>query len=941
MVKPWREVVRPHRDVVDGVFRQSEFSADLSMVAEGNASPEYQDAEKFFARTFITEGIKDLLVSVTERLCGRGGEPVIELQTNFGGGKTHTLLAVYHLARHACRAADLQGVAEVLTAAGVDDIPPAKVAVIDGNVLAPNQPIEKDGLAIRTLWGFIAYQLMGREGYARVAASDESGTSPGKEVIKELLTAAGPCVILLDELVAYYRQFNTTRTLTGGTFESNISFLQALTESVKAVPTAILLASLPSSDTEAAGSFGLQVMQTVDKTFGRLNSIWKPVSTEEGFEIVKRRLFEPIADEAAVDETCRAFARLYEANVRKLPVELRNGSWQEEMKRCYPIHPEVFERLYRDWSTLPSFQKTRGVLQYMAIVINRLWINGTDEPLIMPGSIPLGDASVANKSTQYLPNGWQPVIEAEIDGTRSIPVAIDESDPRLSPIHAAVRVARTVFLGSAPGSTQQAVRGIDIQHILLGCLLPDQDPSFYEDALRKMRERQHYLFCQDDNFWFDTRPTLKRTMETFKERCTAQQINEILTTTLRAKWGSPSVIASLHVFPTSQDVPDDIVSGLRLAVLPLDVAYSQAGAVRTFDAARVILDQHGTSPRLRKNRVVFLAAELASIARLQDCCKTLLAWREIKDAINGGGINATMNDAAQVAAEISQTQRLLEGTVLESFRCLLVPIAETASIIGFDVRKLQVTNGLLGQTVENVLLSNDDVVRTWSPMFLKTVLERDYFKGTVTEVSTRKLWTDMASYCQYQRLCSADTIIATISQGVTDRDFFGFARGKSDDGKYLGFKFGEPVTAVEISNNDLLIKADAAAAYASAANAAEGDGGGNSDGASGSVTGVAPTANGSTAGNNSNSPRGGNIGGVIPSAAKRAYVGMVSIDASHDTNALQQVIEEVVSHLSRTGARVRVRLEIEARDQNPFSPATVRTVSENARALNFDRTDFS
>ena len=390
-MKPWREVAKPHPDVLAGTFVQSDFAADISQVMDGSAPDEYRNPEAFYARTYVTEGMKQLLTTVVQRLNGRGGDPVIELKTNFGGGKTHTLLAVYHLANYEGGAANLPGMGNVLKAAQVEDVPHAKVAVIDGNALAPNQALKRGGLSLRTLWGNLAYQLLGPSGYAKVAESDAAGTSPGKTILDGLLKEAGPCVILLDELVAYYRQFSVEGKLTGGTYESNISFAQALTEAVKGVPQAILLVSLPSSDTEAAGSFGRQALETLEKTFGRVNAIWRPVSAEEGFEIVKRRLFEEITDTAAVEETCQAFAAYYHEKKDSLPGIVQEGTWPERMRQCYPIHPEVFIRLYEDWSTLQNFQKTRGVLQYMAIVINRLWKQGTDEPLIMPASIPLCD----------------------------------------------------------------------------------------------------------------------------------------------------------------------------------------------------------------------------------------------------------------------------------------------------------------------------------------------------------------------------------------------------------------------------------------------------------------------------------------------------------------------------------------------------------------------
>ena len=206
-MNPWREIAIPHADVLKGTFLQSEFAADISAVHAGKAPAEYQDAKAFFERTYITEGMRLLLTQVAQRLSGQGGEPVIQLQTAFGGGKTHTMLAVLHLATRKCPLSDLQGIPTLVEQAGLMDVPQARVAVIDGTAHAPGQAWKHGKATIKTLWGELAWQLGGGEGFALVKDADANGTSPGKEVLRQLLEAYAPCVVLMDELVAYIRQF--------------------------------------------------------------------------------------------------------------------------------------------------------------------------------------------------------------------------------------------------------------------------------------------------------------------------------------------------------------------------------------------------------------------------------------------------------------------------------------------------------------------------------------------------------------------------------------------------------------------------------------------------------------------------------------------------------------------------------------------------------------
>ncbi|MDD2231048.1 MAG: DUF499 domain-containing protein, partial [Candidatus Cloacimonetes bacterium] len=506
-IKAWRDIAVPHQDVLKGTFKQSEFAADLSRVHTGDASEEYQNPVMFFQRTFITEGMSLLFDSVIQRLSSKGGDPVIQLQTAFGGGKTHTMLAVYHLAKGEVPLSDLQGIPPIIDRAGITSLPPAKVAVIDGNQLSPGSPRIRGGITINTLWGELAWQLGGANGYEQVKQADLSGTSPGKEVLIPLLRQYAPCVILVDELVAYIRQFEPNKSYTGGSYDSNISFIHALTEALKAVPSALMLASLPESDKEAGGQIGINVLRSLEHTFGRIQALWKPVATEEAFEIVRRRLFANITDQKSLEETCRAYADFYIANPSDFPNETQEAHYYERLKQAYPIHPEIFDRLYEDWSSLDNFQRTRGVLKLMAKIIHKLWIDDNKDPLITPGNLPLYDADVRHEVIYYLPQGWDPVLERDIDGSRSETAQIEKNEARFGQLQACKKLARTIFFGSAPHAVAlhaaRTSRGIEYKRILLGAVQPDQVIGAFKDAMTRLVDKLHYLSNADNKlFWF-------------------------------------------------------------------------------------------------------------------------------------------------------------------------------------------------------------------------------------------------------------------------------------------------------------------------------------------------------------------------------------------------------------------------------------------------------
>jgi predicted AAA+ superfamily ATPase len=684
-MKPWREIAIPHSDVLKGTFQQAEFAVDLTAVQTGSAPDIYKDAAAFFARTYITEGMRLLLTQVAQRLAGQGGEPVIQLQTAFGGGKTHTMLAVWHLAKRSCPLANMPGIPALIERAGLMELPQARVAVIDGNARGPGSPKTVGKTAINTLWGDLAWQLGGGEAFALVRDGDATGTSPGKDVLTELLKKYAPCVVLVDELVAYVRQFSSDQSISGGSYDSNLSFIQALTESIKQVPNAVLLASLPESEIEAGSSRGVGALRALEKIFGRVQAVWRPVGTEEGFEIVRRRLFEPIRDENIKNTVCKAFADAYVKEGIKLPNETLQAKYLERLCQAYPIHPELFDRLYEDWTTIEGFQRTRGVLKLMAKVIFRLWSSNNQDFMIMPGSLPLDDVDVCNELVTHLPPAWQPVIESEIDGKRSETSEIENAEPRFGSLQAARRVARTLFLGTAPASVRgtQVTRGIEKARILLGCLQPGQSTAVYSDALMRIADRLTYLNISGDRsdnntrYWFDTRANLRREMEDRKRRFDDNtEVYKKIEECAKKLFNSTKLFDGVHVFTPHADVPDD--TSLRLVLLHPKAPYSSNASLNSNAKFTVgeYLKYHGNQPRHRCNRLVFVAADGGVLERLRDGVRTALAWESIVDDIDGGRLNIDVAQRTQ-AEKLSQTASGgLAGLTRECFKWLLCPVQE-------------------------------------------------------------------------------------------------------------------------------------------------------------------------------------------------------------------------------------------------------------------------
>ena len=936
-LKPWREIAVPHEDVLKGTFQQAEFAADLSRVHEGTATAEYQNPTLFFQRTFITEGMRLLLDSVVKRLSGKGGDPVIQLQTAFGGGKTHTMLAVYHLAKGDALASDLPGVPAILDAAGVTELPRARVAVLDGIKSSPNQPVVRDGQAIRTLWGDLAWQLGKAEGYALVADADASGTSPGKAVLETLLSRFAPCVILIDELVAYVRQFEEGKTLTGGSFDSNLSFVQALTEALKAVPTAVLLASLPESDKEAGSQRGVKALATLAHYFGRIQALWKPVGTEEAFEIVRRRLFTSINDKLAAETVCRAFADYYTANSEDFPRETQESRYFERLMHAYPIHPEVFDRLYEDWSSLDNFQRTRGVLKLMAKVIHRLWKDNDKDPLIMPGSFPLQDVDTRNELIYYLPQGWDPVVERDVDGERAETTEIENRDPRLGSVQACRRSARAIFLGSAPSTANQMVRGIELERVALGVAQPGQQVGIYKDALRRLGDRLHYLNSGNNRFWFDTRPNLRREMEERKRRF---QDREDVFPAIRdrvQKTFASGVFGGIHIFTASSDVPDDWQ--LRLVVLPPDAAFSRSGQSLAIERATEILKTRGDQPRFKQNRLIFLAADYDSVSRLKDQVRSTLAWQSIVSDIKEMKLNLDQFQSRQASKSVEDANEALRRMIRETYKWMVAPMQEARPGKGLSEiqwEHFQVNPGAqnLSQEIERVLKENELLITEWAPIHLATVLKNWFWKDGVKETNALNVWQQSCQQLYLPRLKDDTAFQQTMGAGAESRDFFGFAQGK-EDGRYVGFTFGKR-TSLFLDSSLLLIEPVTAAGYAEAQRAAE-------EAARPKPTEPTPntTGSGATPPRVEDSGKPTSEGGTAPQPVKKQFYGSIELDAIQAKKQFADLVDEVVQQFTiRPGVKVRIAIEIQADSPTGFDDGLQRAVKENCNVLRFKNAEF-
>ena len=939
-MKPWREVITPHADVASGRYQQAEFAADLWQVYLGEGSDEYRNPSEFFRRTFLTASLKKLLGSAMERLTTNGGDPVVQLQTNFGGGKTHSMLALFHLFSGA-KANELPGIEEVMQEVNVKSLPKAHRAVLVGNKLSPGNPSTKpDGTVVNTLWGELAWQLGGKDGYELIRKDDENATSPGDR-LRELFNAYSPCLILVDEWVAYARQLHDQSDLPGGGFETQFSFAQALTESAKLAKNCLLVISLPASDTaisphavgndeEVGGERGQAALARLRNVVGRLESSWTPATADEGFEIVRRRLFEPMRSDhfKLMDATAREFAEMYRTQQQEFPSECRENDYEKRIRAAYPIHPEVFTRLYEDWSTLVKFQRTRGVLRLMAAVIHSLWEKGDRNPLIMPANIPIDDTRVRDELTRYLSDNWKPIIEKDVDGPDSLPLSIDGEVPNLGKFSACRRVARTVYLGSAP-ITSGANKGIEDRRVKLGCAMPGETTAVFGDALRRLALVATYLYQDGSRYWYDTQPTVTKLAEDRAEQLkrTPDKISNELEKRLRTDLAHRGDFGKIHPLPPSGvDIPDD--TDARLVVLSIDFPYSREPNNPAEVAAKALLENRGNAPRRFRNSLVFLAADKQRIADLDEGIRKYLAWESIlaeKDTLD-----LRPHQVKQAETLLKSAESAVVARLPETYQWLLVPVQPTPQS-AMDWLALKLSGQLsLAERASKKLRSEELLLSGLGPSRLRMELDKiPLWRGDHVDVS--QLVEDFAQYVYLPRITSSNVLLESIRNGVNmltwTQDGFAFAESYDDVAKrYRGLVAGQIIGLNDPHIPGLVVKPILAAKQLDAEKLPLA---GNS--------GQQPQPGTEQI----RAPSSGEVQQPVGSSHPTRFYGTASLDATRMVRDAGKIAEEVISHLvGLMGSSVTVTIEIEAEIPEGAPDSVVRTVTENARTLKFTNQGF-
>lgn len=926
---PWREVVEPHQDVATGEFQQAEFAADLGKVHAGSAPSEYSNPKEFFSRTYLTDGLSTLLIGAAKRLSENGGDPVVELQTNFGGGKTHSMLALYHMVGET-PAQDLPGLDQLLSKNELEVPKTVSRAVLVGTSRGPQDVLTVEGKReIRTTWGELAWQLGGAEAFDMIAENDANGIAPGSNLLEAIFKKCAPCLILIDEWVAYLRQIYKVEGLPSGSFDANLSFVQSLTEAVKASPGTLLVASLPASQIEVGGEGGQEALARLKQTFSRVESSWRPASQEESYEIVRRRLFKEIPGDRHhhKDNTLKQFAKLYRENSNDFPQGCSDEDYRRKLDKAYPIHPELFDQLYTSWGALEKFQRTRGVLRLMAQVIHELWMSNDPSVMIMPGSVAISSARVEPELLHYLDVNWQSIIAGDVDGASSTPYKIDQSAPNLNRYSATRRVARVIFMGSAP-TYKEENRGLDDKQINLGVVQPGERPAIFGDALRRLTNQAKFMHSDLGRYWYSMSASLNRLAADragqLEDALILVTIDRELATYVNGI-GDRGHFDAVQVSPSSSaDVPDE-AGGVRAVVLGVAHPHTGREGSEALVEAKDILMQRGSTPRVYRNTLVFLGAESRQLDSLKDAVRSALAWDSIvKDDKR---LDLKKSDIALAEAKLSEAKETMKTRLRECWCYLIYPHQENAQAeVEWASSKIPAQDGLLSRASKK-LVSDEGLLPELGPTRLDRDLQRYIWNGKA-HLPLKDLWEYLNRYTYLPRLKDKSVLVKAVQAAVSGMLPGPFAYAERFDesaDQYLGLLIEKAANPhVVIDSDSVIIKPDVADAHrpkpASEVGAATSGGSGDD-----AVT-TLPVGDGGTDGTETTETE------KLPTR----FVGTVMISADRPARDMHQIVEAIVEQLTTIpGGEVSLKLEIDAEISSGLDRSKVRTLLENAATLGF------
>jgi hypothetical protein len=795
-MEPWYKVATPRREVREGrSFNPDEFAIALEQVVAGTAPIDYRDPKQFFARTCFTRALREHAGTVLRRLCGRTDNtaPVLTLITQFGGGKTHTLTTLYHLAKNGKASTGMSGVADLVRDAGVPSLPQAKVAVFVGNAWDPQEGRE-------TPWIDLARQLAGDKG-VDVLGSAASTTPPGTEALARVFQAAGgPVLLLFDEVLNYL-----SRHRTGA--ESFHAFIQNLTVAMTGTTHGACVISLPRSQVEMT-EWDQEWQDKIAKVVRRVAKDLIANDETEISEVVRRRLFEDLGSEKARRNVAKSFAEWCFERRAQLPPEWTavdsaateakaREFLQRRFEACYPFHPATLSVFQRKWQSLPQYQQTRGTLamlaQWVSLAAQDAFRKARTEPLITLGSAPLGEPGFRSVVLGQLGESrLVAAIDTDIAGEQSHSRALD-ADTRgpLRDIHR--RVGTAILFESSGGQTDKVAHMPELRFALGE---PGIDTTSIDNAALALEGRAYFVRkVGSDGFRIGYLPTLKKVVS--DRRASLDDETEVKPAIRKLVEEEYRRGASISVVAFPEDgaaIPD--TPRLTLVVAAPEIEWSGRGPLRSQIAEWT--RSRNKSPRLYPGALVWCLKKQGR--DLREKVELALAWRrvarEVADGTLGGEFDR--NDRSELQSKVRDAEEAAKDEVWGDYRFAVIADGQEPDglrVIDLGAGHSSSGESLCGRVIaalKSEALLNDSVgagyiERNWPPALKAegawplSSLRQSFLNGSLS------------------RLIDPDAVLKTKIVEFVMRGDFGLASGKKSDGTFERVWFQELVGAEEVA----------------------------------------------------------------------------------------------------------------------------------------------
>ena len=808
-MEPWYKVVTPRKEVREGrSFNPDEFAIHLEQVVAKTAPEDYRDPAQFFSRTCFTRALREHTGMVLRRLSGKteNTAPVLTLITQFGGGKTHTLTALYHLAQSGPKAASYSGISDLLSEAGLSAVPEARVGVFVGNAWDPRDGAE-------TPWIDLARQLAGDKGVAALGATAKT-TPPGTKSLDDVFQAAGGCVLILfDEVLNF---INRNRNMA----EQFHAFIQNLTVATTGTTRGAAIISLPRSQVEMT-DWDMQWQDKITKVVRRVAKDLIANDETEISEVIRRRLFEDLGSDRIRKNIAKTFADWCFDRRAQLPTEWTavdtsatekkaRDYLQKRFEDCYPFHPATLSVFQRKWQALPQYQQTRGTLamlaQWISWAANDSFRKARNEPLITCGSAPL---EVPEFRSVVLGQLGEPrlvaAIDADIAGSQSHAKALDaDSTGPLRDIHR--RVGTTILFESSGGQVDKIAHLPEFRFALGQ---PDIDTTSVDNAAHSLEAKAFFIRrVGSDGYQIRHQPTLKKVVS---DRRASLDLDSEVKPTMRSivqKQFEKGASIPIVTFPADSTAISDSPK-LMLVLMDPESEWSGSGSLRTQVAEWT--KHRGTSPRLYPGSLVWCFRKPGRDFR--DKVENYLAWkrvaRDIGEGILGGDFDRA--EKADIQSKVSDADDDAQDEVWATYR--FVVVADNREADGLKVIDLGAGHASTGETLcgrviaalKSEGLLNESVGagyidRNWPPALKDsgawplTSLRQSFLNGALT------------------RLPDPDTILRRKIVEFVEKGDFGLGSVQNADGTYGRVWHCEPIGPEEVNfeaNVFLLTKAKA------------------------------------------------------------------------------------------------------------------------------------